>query len=106
MPPAPPSSSGGLQIISAVGYCHSKGVFHRDLKLENVLIVKDGGKIKIADFGMAKDCGPNSAPRTRQVGTVAYMSPEVADASRSDAYDGSAVDVWSMGVMLYVMVVW
>ena len=92
------------QVVSALGYCHSKGVFHRDLKLENVL-VKKGGVIKVADFGMAKHCGPNSACETRQVGTVAYMAPEVADAGQHGAYDGALVDVWSCGVMLYVMVV-
>ena len=90
------------QIVSAVGYCHSKRVYHRDLKLENVLVHQ--GRLKIADFGMAKHCSPGSDPRTRQVGTVAYMSPEVIMAEGA-GYDGSACDVWSMGVMLYVMVV-
>ena len=94
-----------VQIIDAVEYCHGMGVCHRDLKLENVLVKDEATKrIKISDFGMAKDCGVTSAATTRGVGTVAYMAPEVASGGTS-AYDGAAVDVWSIGVMLYVMVV-
>ena len=91
------------QIISAVDYCHSQKVYHRDLKLENVLL-KDtvSNTIKVSDFGMAKDTNVSSMPKTKRIGTIAYMAPEVADAD--SGYNGAAVDVWSMGVMLYVMV--
>jgi serine/threonine-protein kinase SRK2 len=90
------------EILLAVEYCHSQGVFHRDLKLENVLRSTDGS-LKVTDFGMAKDISVDSMPKTKRIGTVAYMAPEVADTG--DSYDGAGVDVWSMGVMLYVMVV-
>eukprot|EP01051_Picozoa_sp_SAG22_P000248 SAG22_NODE_5_length_41775_cov_111.520971_11_plen_232_part_00 len=90
-----------VQIIAAVAYCHTKKVYHRDLKLENVLVQKDG-TVKITDFGMAKDATGLSLPKTRRVGTIAYMAPEIADAAGH--YDGSKADVWSLGVMLYVMV--
>lgn len=91
------------QIISAVDYCHSQKVYHRDMKLENVLL-KDtvSNTIKVSDFGMAKDTNVSSMPKTKRIGTIAYMAPEVADAD--SGYNGAAVDVWSMGVMLYVMV--
>ena len=94
------------QICMAVGYLHSKGIMHRDLKLENIL-VKDGStkRIKVADFGMARDCNPNSMCLTKGMGTVSYMAPEVAAPDALAPYDGAAADVWSIGVMLYVMLV-
>lgn len=94
-----------VQIIDAVDYCHSQKVYHRDLKLENVLIKDETTKrIKVADFGMAKDCNVHSACRSKFMGTVSYMAPEMATPDVVQ-YDGAAVDVWSMGVMLYIMVV-
>jgi serine/threonine protein kinase len=94
-----------VQIVEAADYCHSMRIYHRDLKLENVLVKDEATKrIKVSDFGMARDCGVNSSPATKGMGTVSYMAPEVA-AAGPGAYDGAAVDVWSMGVMLYVMVV-
>ena len=76
------------------------------MKLENVL-VKDGStkRIKVADFGMARDCNVNSVPKTKGMGTVSYMAPEIAAPDSLAPYDGAAADVWSIGVMLYVMVV-
>jgi serine/threonine protein kinase len=125
------AASGGLpedqartyfrEILTAVEYCHAQGVFHRDLKLENVLRDTDGRlkvsrpasnrdgavelicymRAQVTDFGMAKDTSVSSMPKTKRIGTIAYMAPEVAEAA-NPTYDGAGVDVWSMGVMLYV----
>ena len=69
--------------------------------------MKDGStkRIKVADFGMARDCNPNSMCLTKGMGTVSYMAPEVAAPDALAPYDGAAADVWSIGVMLYVMLV-
>ncbi|XP_050372267.1 serine/threonine-protein kinase SRK2H-like [Argentina anserina] len=90
------------QLISGVGYCHSLQVCHRDLKLENTLL--DGSpvpRLKICDFGYSKSSLLQSRPKTA-VGTPSYIAPEVF--SRRE-YDGNAADIWSCGVILYVMMV-
>ena len=54
-------------------------VCHRDLKLENVMLKEPGSlQIKITDFGFSKDFGNESLPKTKRIGTLAYMAPEVA----------------------------
>ena len=91
------------QLISGVDYCHSKGVAHRDLKLENALIDNSHNntpRLKICDFGYSKHSLIDSAPKSA-VGTPAYIAPEVL--KRQGQYDGRAADVWSCGVTLYVM---
>lgn len=94
-----------LQILSAVEYCHSCGVCHRDLKLENILLSEQGSQlVKITDFGMSKDIEQHSIPKTKRVGTASYMAPEVSMAGVATPYDGTAADVWSLGVILYVLV--
>ncbi|PIA31281.1 hypothetical protein AQUCO_05100069v1 [Aquilegia coerulea] len=90
------------QLISGVGYCHSMEICHRDLKLENILL--DGNatpRIKICDFGYSKSGILHSKPHST-IGTPAYIAPEVL--SRKE-YDGKMADVWSCGVILYVMLV-
>lgn len=108
----PVAAAGGLpepkaceyfgQIIDAVDYLHSQRVYHRDLKLENVLLT-DKGAVKISDFGMSRQCSIDSQPLTRNTGTLSYMAPEMLKAVDTP-YDGAAIDVWSCGVLLYVMV--
>lgn len=94
------------QMLSALEYCHENQIYHRDLKLENVVFSAPPERtLKVTDFGVSKDAGINSMPKTN-VGTIAYMAPEVTNVGRRDqatTYDGAA-DIWSLGVILYVMV--
>lgn len=87
------------QIISGVSYCHYKEICHRDLKLENILV--DGIKLKICDFGHSKSYLLHSRPKS-MIGTPKYIAPEVFSGKE---YDGKLADVWSCGVILYVMLV-
>ncbi|CAM8892035.1 unnamed protein product [Rhodiola kirilowii] len=89
------------QLISAVGYCHARGVFHRDLKPENLLL-DENWNLKISDFGLSalkEQIGSDGLLHT-QCGTPAYVAPEVLG---KKGYDGAKVDVWSCGVILYVL---
>ncbi|KAE8689526.1 CBL-interacting serine/threonine-protein kinase 1 [Hibiscus syriacus] len=89
------------QLIDGVGYCHDQGVFHRDLKLENVLIDANGN-IKISDFGLsalARHIREDGLLRTT-CGSPNYIAPEIL-ANRG--YNGATSDIWSCGVILYVI---
>jgi len=81
-------------------YCHSRGVVHRDLKLENVLFKntrKDDFFVKVVDFGIA-----GVAQEKVDAGTLAYMAPECLD--RVGATTSPAIDVWAIGIMFYTMI--
>lgn len=93
------------QLIFGLDYCHRKGVANRDIKLENVLL-QSGQKwplVKLCDFGYSKHEDWDSAPRSK-VGTPDYMAPEVVSNS-GGAYNAKTADLWSCGVVLYVMLV-
>eukprot|EP00887_Chlorella_sp_A99_P001753 scaffold19.g1753.t1 len=93
------------QFVLAVAYMHSRGVANRDIKLENTLLDDSPVPLlKICDFGYSKSEFMQSAPGTL-VGTPAYQAPEVITNTGGQRYDGKNADVWSCGVMLYVMVV-
>ncbi|KAL0426184.1 UNVERIFIED_CONTAM: CBL-interacting serine/threonine-protein kinase [Sesamum latifolium] len=89
------------QLISAVEYCHSHGVFHRDLKPENLLL-DENWELKVTDFGLSAvtdQIRPDGLLHTL-CGTPAYVAPEIL---AKKGYDGAKVDVWSCGVILYVL---
>ncbi|KAJ3234146.1 Serine/threonine-protein kinase par-1 [Chytriomyces hyalinus] len=86
------------QILSAVSYCHKKRVIHRDLKAENLLLDANLD-IKIADFGFSNHFDPDGKLDTF-CGSPPYAAPELFQGKR---YTGPEVDVWSLGVILYVL---
>ncbi|XP_066516623.1 serine/threonine-protein kinase SIK2a [Hoplias malabaricus] len=87
------------QILSAVEYCHERGIVHRDLKAENLLLDAHMN-IKIADFGFGNFFCPGK-PLTTWCGSPPYAAPEVFEGQQ---YEGPQLDIWSMGVVLYVLV--
>ncbi|GAX81597.1 hypothetical protein CEUSTIGMA_g9025.t1 [Chlamydomonas eustigma] len=93
------------QLIVGLDYCHRMGVVNRDIKLENTLLdTSPRPLVKLCDFGYSKHEKYQSAPGSR-VGTPAYLAPEVILTTKGKTYDGKTADVWSCGVMLYVMLV-
>ncbi|XP_022237900.1 serine/threonine-protein kinase SIK2-like isoform X2 [Limulus polyphemus] len=87
------------QIVSAVQYCHNQCIVHRDLKAENLLL-DDNMNIKIADFGFSNYYSLDNL-LTTWCGSPPYAAPEVFEGKK---YVGPEIDVWSLGVVLYVMV--
>ncbi|KAI0703400.1 hypothetical protein BC835DRAFT_1262895 [Cytidiella melzeri] len=87
------------QIGSALDYCHKNNVVHRDLKIENILISQTGN-IKIIDFGLSNLYDPMVHLSTF-CGSLYFAAPELLNAK---VYTGPEVDVWSFGVVLYVLV--
>ncbi|KAJ4745673.1 CBL-interacting serine/threonine-protein kinase 5 [Rhynchospora pubera] len=89
------------QLISAIDFCHSRGVSHRDLKPENLLL-DENGNLKVSDFGLSalpEQLRHDGLLHT-QCGTPAYVAPEVL---RNKGYDGARTDLWSCGVILFVL---
>ncbi|KAI3495441.1 hypothetical protein L1887_37781 [Cichorium endivia] len=89
------------QLINAVDYCHSRGVFHRDLKPENLLLDATGC-LKVSDFGLSalpQQVREDGLLHTT-CGTPNYVAPEVIN---NKGYDGAKADLWSCGVILFVL---
>lgn len=87
------------QLIDGVDYCHSKGVYHRDLKPENLLLDSQGN-LKISDFGLSALPEQGVSLLRTTCGTPNYVAPEVLS---HKGYNGAVADVWSCGVILYVL---
>lgn len=87
------------QIASALDYCHRNSIVHRDLKIENILISKTGD-IKIIDFGLSNLFSPQNHLKTF-CGSLYFAAPELLQAKQ---YTGPEVDLWSFGIVLYVLV--
>ncbi|XP_029111332.1 serine/threonine-protein kinase SIK3 homolog isoform X1 [Scleropages formosus] len=87
------------QIVAAVYFCHCRNIVHRDLKAENLLL-DHNLNIKIADFGFSNIFSPGQLLKT-WCGSPPYAAPELFEGKE---YDGPKVDIWSLGVVLYVLV--
>ncbi|XP_070329649.1 serine/threonine-protein kinase SIK3 isoform X4 [Odocoileus virginianus] len=87
------------QIVAAVYFCHCRNIVHRDLKAENLLLDANLN-IKIADFGFSNLFTPGQLLKT-WCGSPPYAAPELFEGKE---YDGPKVDIWSLGVVLYVLV--
>jgi len=104
-----------MQIAQGLAYIHSKGIIHRDLKPDNILVDESSTaeklSVKLSDFGHSRLMNDGSSVPglqrrlTARIGTAMYWAPEVSDPTRAAlGYDQSA-DLWSLGVVLYVMLI-
>ncbi|XP_047175710.1 CBL-interacting serine/threonine-protein kinase 9-like isoform X2 [Vigna umbellata] len=87
------------QLINAVDYCHSRGVYHRDLKPENLLL-DSNSVLKVSDFGLSTYTQKEDELLRTACGTPNYVAPEVI---HNKGYVGSTSDIWSCGVILFVL---
>ncbi|OQO09011.1 hypothetical protein B0A48_05902 [Cryoendolithus antarcticus] len=88
------------QLVGAVSYVHAKACVHRDLKLENILLDKNGN-VKLVDFGFTREYQGSTSYLQTWCGTVCYSAPEML---RGEKYAGEKVDVWSLGIILYALI--
>mmetsp|Transcript_23459 Transcript_23459/g.58709 ORF Transcript_23459/g.58709 Transcript_23459/m.58709 type:complete len:545 (+) Transcript_23459:130-1764(+) len=86
------------QLVSALEYAHSNFIVHRDIKLENIFLDKYGN-VKLGDFGLAGLWKPGQT-QDRSCGSLHYSAPEICDGHK---YIGPETDIWSCGVILYVL---
>ncbi|MBR0062557.1 MAG: Stk1 family PASTA domain-containing Ser/Thr kinase, partial [Oscillospiraceae bacterium] len=86
------------QIAKALGHAHSRGIVHRDIKPQNIMVLKDGS-VKVADFGIARLLATQNTLTQEALGSVHYISPEQAKGQQVDARS----DIYSLGVVMYEM---
>lgn len=89
------------QILSAVHYLHERGVAHRDLKMENIMLDEKKKNIKIVDFGLSNTFSKDNLMKTH-CGSPEYAAPELFNPS--EKY-GPEIDIWSLGIIFYAMLV-
>lgn len=80
---------------------HSKNIVHRDLKPDNILIEEETRMVKLIDFGFSVVVNGSQGQLKIFCGTPSYMAPEIV--RRKESYEGKPVDMWALGVLLYVM---
>lgn len=93
------------RILETLNYIHEKGIVHRDLKPENILVsnISDFETIKIVDFGLSCFMGDKD-PIYQRCGTPGFIAPEILNCvSEKDLFFNEKTDVFSLGVMLYIM---
>ncbi|KAH6660088.1 kinase-like domain-containing protein [Truncatella angustata] len=90
-----------IQLFQGIKYLHDRNIVHRDIKPENILVVDKEMHVKLADFGLAKIIGEESFTTTL-CGTPSYVAPEILAEGRHRKYT-NAVDIWSLGVVLYIV---
>lgn len=93
-----------LQMVEAVEYMHQNCVIHRDLKLGNLFLDKDL-TIKVGDLGLATKLETTEEKRKTICGTPNYIAPEVIQGTKDTRGHSFEVDIWSMGVILYTLIV-
>ncbi|KAK5110098.1 hypothetical protein LTR62_006232 [Meristemomyces frigidus] len=107
-----------VQLVQAIGWCHGKGVAHRDVKPENVLLSSDGN-LKLADFGLATQFVVPGRPERKRCGMVCgsppYIAPEILAVGQTnlkrkmggvlvkEGYDPDVSDMWSIAIVLFVL---
>lgn len=88
-----------MQIAKALEHAHSRGIIHRDIKPQNIMLLRDG-TVKVADFGIARHAASNNTCNIGEaIGSVHYVSPEQAKGSHID----NRADIYSLGVVMYEM---
>lgn len=91
------------QLVSALHYCHGKGVAHRDIKLDNIRINQETLEVVLIDFGLSfvTEKASDKMQRDTRCGSAYYVPPEILQVCDDDPIDPFATDVWGLGVVLF-----